>query len=119
MRKLTFADFQQRYVIDEHGCWIWQGPEAGEYGAWGRHDYAHRASWRFYYGEIPDGLNVCHTCDVPKCVNPEHLFLGTQHDNLKDMYAKGRRVQKGVLKHRREGLAIFHTSVTRTKSGSS
>jgi hypothetical protein len=51
---------------------------------------AHRVSWVLHRGEIPDGALVLHKCDVPICVNPDHLFLGTQSTNLKDMAAKGR-----------------------------
>ena len=52
----------------------------------------HRAAWMITHGEIPEGLLVLHKCDNPPCVKPEHLFLGTQQDNIKDMYAKDRGV---------------------------
>lgn len=74
--------------------WIGSRSEAG-YGqvTWGivGPKLAHRTSWIIHNGEIPDDLYVCHKCDRPPCVNPDHLFLGTASDNTKDMYAKGRR----------------------------
>lgn len=75
------------------GCWNWLGHKRQGYGfLWvdGSHRRAHRVSWELHFGPIPEGQFVCHHCDVPSCVNPDHLFLGTQTDNLSDMRTKDR-----------------------------
>lgn len=76
-------------------CWIWTAGKTGEYGQCSRSfgdRRAHRVMWTFYYGPIPAGLFVCHSCDNMLCVNPKHLFVGTQRDNMQDMAKKGRQV---------------------------
>lgn len=75
------------------GCIEWQKGGGGEYGSVqfnGKRERVNRVSYRLNVGEIPDGLFVCHHCDNPPCINPDHLFLGTQTDNMRDMASKGR-----------------------------
>ena len=85
-------------VREELGpCWVWKASRQptgyGQIYAEGiGPQFAHRLSWVFANGEIPPGMLVCHRCDNPPCVNPEHLWLGTDADNAKDRDAKGRRV---------------------------
>lgn len=78
------------------GCWEWSGTKNNHgYGMMGVCTDAilvHRYSWMHHYGEIPDGLIVCHKCDNPPCANPEHLFLGTHKDNVHDKILKGRDI---------------------------
>ncbi len=76
-------------------CWLWTGATApmGWYGHLayqGRHLAAHRLSWELANGPIPRGLHVLHRCDNPPCVRPDHLFLGTNRDNVRDASCKGR-----------------------------
>jgi hypothetical protein len=85
-------------TIDDNGCWLMKpykgckGYAKVEESINGqRKTYrAHRYSYQAFNGEIPKGLQVCHSCDVRNCVNPEHLWLGTNQDNVNDMVKKGR-----------------------------
>ena len=88
--------------LQAEGCWLWDGkPNHNGYGTvhlrsgTRAHYLAHRVAYTIYKGEIPDGLLVCHRCDVRLCVNPEHLFLGSHLDNTRDALAKG-RLARGV-----------------------
>ena len=87
-------------VITESDCWEWQlGRDSVGYGrmkvSMGSRDAfrnvsSHRYAWELWEGPIPHGMNVLHRCDNRRCCNPAHLFLGTQQENMLDMYAKGR-----------------------------
>ncbi len=83
----------------DRGCWLWIGALRasgyGQIGTWKEGQppiSAHRASWILHRGPLPAGMCVCHKCDTPPCVNPDHLFLGTSRENTHDMIRKGRLV---------------------------
>lgn len=92
------ARFESRIMKSNIGCWEWIGMKNRQgYGketdAKGILRLAHRLSWQFYVGEIPEGKFLLHRCDNPGCVRPDHLFLGTQVDNMKDMAMKSRQAR--------------------------
>jgi len=90
--------FKQRFwsKVDKSGdCWEWTASRLpagyGRFAVNGQMTTAHRVSYELKYGPIPTGLHVLHKCDNPPCVTPDHLFLGTQQDNMRDKISKGRQ----------------------------
>lgn len=104
-------------VLGPSECWNWKSciNHAG-YGVFmnaaGKSRLAHREAWRLMIGHIPGGLYALHKCDNPKCVNPSHLFLGTQKDNLRDMWDKG-RARPGVSRGQDNGCALLTEQMVR------
>jgi hypothetical protein len=104
------------------GCHLWTAAvHPRGYGTFylkGKVEYSHRVAYELYVATIPEGLHVCHTCDVPGCVNPEHLFLGTHTDNMRDKVAKGRQYKpqgsdNGFAKlTEAEALEVYHAEGT-------
>lgn len=103
-----------RFVTKVHeatsGCLEWQGAKNrsgyGVINCGDRTRLAHRVAYRLYVGPVPDGMQVCHSCDNPSCVNPDHLWAGTNMDNVKDRDQKGRQ-PKGM----NHGKVKFPTEV--------
>jgi hypothetical protein len=94
-KKTGEARFWKR-VKKSTGCWIWTGHVQKDYGAFwvGRKFYfVHRYSWQLHNGDIPKDMCVLHKCDNPVCVRPDHLFLGTPQDNVRDRDSKNRQVK--------------------------
>lgn len=95
LNRTTEERFWEKVIIRPNECWGWKGfRNAAGYGCFhlqgGPHIDAHRFLYQLLNGPIPDGLFVLHKCDNPQCTNPEHLFLGTHLENVKDMWSKGR-----------------------------
>lgn len=121
MTKAVLTPVAERYaraVVKREGCWGWSGATTSGYGVLtrGRRGegfvLAHRLSWELHRGPIPDGLFVLHKCDVPECSNPDHLFLGTQTDNMSDCRKKGRH-RLASRTHCKRGHLLTHNSSQR------
>jgi len=110
-RGRSLAETLDAYSVPEpnSGCWIWLGAANkrwhGSLGYQGKIIGSHRASWLVHRGKIPDGFFVCHRCDVPLCINPDHLFLGQAVDNVRDMLSKGRGTKARGLSHGQNKLS--------------
>jgi hypothetical protein len=116
-KQIPFMD----YVSPEpnSGCWLWTGAMNRDGYGHARRDsktqLAHRVSYQMHRGPIPEGMCVCHTCDEPSCVNPDHLWLGTHLDNVRDMNAKGRHHDASGEANGRAKLTIEKVREIRAK----
>lgn len=104
--KITTEDivrFKGKYQEQPSGCYEWQGAlnerGYGEFRIDGGRKKAHRIAYTIFKGEIPEGLLVCHSCDNKKCVNPAHLWLGTDKDNMTDKVSKNRQNKGSLVNH--------------------
>ena len=112
--KFEFRKFNFLLCVEEKkGCWIWKGTIGKDgYGKCGTFNetWAHRVSFRIFKGKIPKGKCVLHACDKPICVKPDHLFIGTQQDNIRDKVRKNRQAK--VLTHG----SVTHPEIVRKGS---
>jgi hypothetical protein len=116
--------FKTKFIIDDPtGCWLWTGTKASNgYGLMSDDRLltasAHRISWRIHRGEIPYGMCVLHRCDVKRCVNPAHLFIGTLGENNSDRARKGRNSDRRGEKHHHAKLSDKQVLEIRTSKDS-
>jgi hypothetical protein len=128
--------------VTESGCWIWMGAVTGSgYGVCGSQKNktrsAHRVSYEAFIGEIPKGMIIAHSCDIPLCVNPNHLWVATHKENSQDMVKKNRQakgeaggntkltldqiefIRKSILPHRKLGrmFNVSHANIGYIKRG--
>jgi hypothetical protein len=108
--------YEEKYVIHPNGCWQWRS--AGPYPTFwtdGRYVKVARYAWQVKTGlPPPSDMCVCHTCDNPKCVNPDHLFLGTHTDNMRDKAAKQRTFRPNATLNGR--AKVDHATAARIRA---
>ena len=124
-KKSLLERFEAKYIPEPmSGCWIWistigsngygeiHNPDGSHKGK-----QAHRVSWEFFRGPITEGLQVNHKCDVPLCVNPNHLYLGTQVQNIEDCIRRGRARKRPFATHCSHGHEYTPQNAYRPPSG--
>jgi len=112
--------FWENVCPQENGCWLWMRARCEARGGYGIVNFnkkmwkAHRLAWFLTHGPIPEGKYVLHSCDNPPCVNPAHLRVGTQSDNMQDMHARGRHPSPGQPSGERHAMAKLRDEEVRT-----
>lgn len=112
--------FEQTINKQDNGCWMWSGcsKKCGANMIYGitylnrKTEYAHRASYILYRGNIPNGMQINHHCDIPLCVNPDHLYAGTHQDNMNDVRDRNRRANVP----KRYGEANSNSKITKEQA---
>jgi hypothetical protein len=114
----SLADRFWAKVHKTDGCWLWTGYRLkcgyGRMHTSEGNETTHRVSYALHYGAVPEGAWVLHKCDVRACVNPDHLFAGTAHDNVHDCMEKGRRITMKGKHHGRSKLDEVSVRIIRT-----
>lgn len=106
-------------VIKTESCWRWTGARNkrgyGLFNICGKLQSAHRLAWSEIHGAIGAGLYICHKCDNPSCVNPDHLFAGSARENQVDSSLKGRTARQKI--DHRQAMQIFHFPASNSETG--
>lgn len=109
-------------TVPESGCWIWTSynrrDNYGNFKIGNKTFLAHRVSYELYIGIIPHGMDVLHRCDIPSCVNPYHFFLGTQIDNVRDCWKKGRGFVPAVRGERQAHAKLKEKDIIKIRQDS-
>jgi hypothetical protein len=112
--KTLVEKIHARTTVMPSGCWNWNGSILkngyGCLGVDGKTQFAHRASFLAFHGSIPEGKDICHSCDNRACVNPAHLFSGSRKDNMQDCAKKGRTNRFAKARGSRVATSILNES---------
>ncbi len=114
--KSDFDRFFEKICFGFSDCWFWYGCiDTSGYGRTNllHENFAHRASWILFNGFIPKDKKILHKCDIRNCVNPDHLFIGSQKDNVQDMISKGRSVSPKIKYGEKNPMHKLSTNIVK------
>lgn len=121
-RPILMERFQDKYIpVTESGCWLWIGAcdckGRARIAYKGRNARASHVAWELFRGPVPVGSMLCHHCDIPACVNPDHLYIGDSHTNVQDMMRRGRNTVPVGESHWKSKLTEVDVLAIRGMSG--